>query len=238
MYSDLFEALGGGANASSTSNSRNSNNNEEEKPLLSFKAGKIALSLQENNKFLAKPDTRRCQVNLKYNNEGNLLWDWYDRREKKVTDTIRITDPVVLKRADVPKSQDADCNDRVFYFKLDSEWRMLWLQDKEEDPELITNVNKILQKPKKPSNENDSGDTAADRSSSSGQVDALGQILENIGMQQQNGTDNSVPVASASGGGAKKNNPRRSSKCNGWLAGSSKPFSNTRFKRNHITESY
>mmetsp|Transcript_34353 Transcript_34353/g.80970 ORF Transcript_34353/g.80970 Transcript_34353/m.80970 type:complete len:376 (-) Transcript_34353:858-1985(-) len=199
MYSDLFDALGGNPNASSSSNARNSNNDgEEDKALLSFKAGKMELVLQENGNFLATPDTRRCQVNLKYNDDSQLLWEWYDRREKKVMDTIRITDPVSLERADVPKSQDADCNDRVYYWKLDSEWRMIWLQDKEEDPELIGKVNKILKEPTKPSPAGSEGatnvttsanDPVTVRSPSSvstttRQVDALSNILENLGMPQ------------------------------------------------------
>ena len=158
MYSDLFDALGGNPNASSSSNARsNSNSTDEAKPLLSFKAGKMELALQENGKFLATPDTRRCQVNLKYNDDSQLTWEWFDRREKKVMDTIRITDPVNLERADVPKSQDADCNDRVYYWKLDSEWRMIWLQDKEEDPELIDKINIILKQTTKPSTADSAG---------------------------------------------------------------------------------
>lgn len=215
MYSDLFDALGGNPNGSSSSNARNSNNDsDEDKPLLSFKAGKVELALQENGKFLATPDTRRCQVNLKYNGDSKLIWEWYDRREKKVMDTICITDPVNLERADVPKSQDADCNDRVYYWKLDSEWRMFWLQDKEEDPELIGKVNAILKEPTKPSTEG--SEEAADATASASdpvsarspssvstttrQVDALSNILENLGMPQ--GADKSSTGAEGSAGAA------------------------------------
>jgi len=198
MYSDLFDALSPNSTSSNSARS-NSNNNEETKPLLSFKAGKVELALQENGKFLATPDTRRCQVNLKYDDDSQLIWEWYDRREKKVMDSIRITDPVNLVRADVPKSQDADSNDRVYFWKLDNEWRMFWLQDKEEDPELIDNANKILKEPTKPSTPDsaEGGDDAAARgndpvsarspssvSTTTRQVDALSNILENLGMPQ------------------------------------------------------
>lgn len=215
MYSDLFDALG----PNPPSSNGRSSNSDEEKPLMSFKAGKVELALQENNKFLATADTRRCQVNLKYNDESQLVWEWYDRREKKVTDTITITDPVTLRRVDVPKSKDADCNDRAYFFKLDSEWRMIWLQDKEEDPEFIANVNEILGKPTKSpdSDPAEGGDAAAAGPSPSSvstgqQVDALSNILEHLGMPQ--GTDQNIgdaPVtatgstaASSSGGGTKK----------------------------------
>ena len=220
MYSDLFDALGGNPNASS-SNSRSNNNssNDEDKPLLSFKAGKVELALQENGKFLATPDTRRCQVNLKYGDDSQLVWEWYDRREKKVMDTIRITDPVSLERADVPKSQDADSNDRVYYWKLDSEWRMIWLQDKEEDPELIDKANEILKTTTKPpaadaaesgTEVTAGGDPVPARSPSSvstttRQVDALSNILENLGMPQggdQNNTNDTSGAAPTSGSGA------------------------------------
>jgi len=218
MYSDLFDALGGNTNTSSSSNARsNSSSSDEAKPLLSFKAGKVELALQEDGKFLATPDTRRCQVNLKYNEDSQLIWEWYDRREKKVMDTIRMTDPVNLERVNVPKSQDADCNDRVYYWKLDSEWRMIWLQDREDDPELIDNINKILKETTKPSTA-DSAESGGDAatpgsdpvsarspssvSTTTRQVDALSNILENLGMPQgvdQRNTSAASAAAPASG---------------------------------------
>ena len=84
----------------------------------------MELALQEDGKFWVTPDTRRLQVNIKYNtgtssNGGDstmprgLLWEWYDRREKKTLETLPVTDPIKLSRADVPKSQDLDSNDRV-----------------------------------------------------------------------------------------------------------------------------
>ncbi|KAG7371006.1 UCH-binding domain containing protein [Nitzschia inconspicua] len=217
MYSDLFDALGGGGGGGSSRIAHTSSNNENDtnnrSPLLSFKAGKMELALQENGNFLITPDTRRCQVNLKYGDDSQLEWEWYDRREKKVIDTIRITDPVLLKRADVPKSQDADQTDRVYYWKLDSEWRMLWLQDKEEDPELIHKANEILKVTRKPNTEGtDSNSPSASpgnastssASTTTRQVDALSSILENLGMPQGGGREGGAPAASpapGSGGG-------------------------------------
>jgi 26S proteasome regulatory subunit N13 len=199
MYSDLFDALGGGGGPSrdnATSNS-NSSTSTEPKPLLSFKAGKVDLALQDSGKYTATPDTRRGQVNLKYNDDDDLIWEWYDRREKTVVDTIQVTDPAKLERAMVPKSQDASTNDRVYYWKLDNEWKMIWLQDKTEDPELIDKVNDILAKPKKPTEETSTAGAAATGpastrspastssvSTTARQVDALSNILENLGMPQ------------------------------------------------------
>lgn len=214
MYSDLFDALGGGGAASN--NASSSANREEPKPLLSFKAGKVNLSQQENGKYWAAPDTRRGQVNLKYNDEDQLTWEWYDRREKKVMDTILITAPVKLARADVPKSTDADSNDRVYYWKLDSVWRMIWLQDKEEDKELIEKVNDILKTPQKPAEaaETAPGDgpvsarspgnaSTSSASTTTRQVDALSNILENLGTPSAAAAPTvaaPAPAAAAGGG--------------------------------------
>lgn len=226
MYSDLFDALGGGGgNPSSSGGRTGSTAPDEPKPVLSFIAGKMELALQENGNYLVTPDTRRCQVNLRYNDDSNLVWEWFDRREKKVIDTIRITDPVKLIRASVPPSQDADNNDRVYYWKLDSEWRMIWLQDKEDDPTLIDKANKILKQPVKPMDTSAAGGggsaelgvsapspgnaSTSSVSTTTRQVDALSSILENLGMPQ--GGDHSAvsgmaatPTAAgapASGGG-------------------------------------
>ena len=70
MYSDLFDALGGAGgagSASSRADNAGGGPSNEPKPLLSFKAGKVDLALQDDGKYTAIPDTRRGQVNLKYN---------------------------------------------------------------------------------------------------------------------------------------------------------------------------
>jgi hypothetical protein len=214
MYSDLFDALGGAPQNASTSTANNSSNRDEPQPLLSFKAGKVEMALQDSGKYACVPDTRRGQVNLKYGDDSQLVWEWYDRREKKVVDTIRITDPVALKQAAVPPSQDKETNDRVYYWKLDNEWRMIWLQDKEEDPELISKANDILKTITKPaeapevatgaaavSTSGDSARSPGDASTSSAstttrQVDALSNILENLGMPQGEGGTAAAAAAS------------------------------------------
>jgi UCH-binding domain len=178
----------------------------------------MELALQEDGKFWVTPDTRRLQVNIKYNtgtstNGGDsslpqgLLWEWYDRKEKKTLETLPVTDPIKLSRADVPKSQDLDSNDRVYYWKVDNEWRMLWLQDKEDDPELIDKANELLKEPKKrrgddeetpgvvaPSPGNASTSSA---STTTRQVDALSSILENLGTAD--GAGAAAGTAGASG---------------------------------------
>mmetsp|Transcript_17397 Transcript_17397/g.42259 ORF Transcript_17397/g.42259 Transcript_17397/m.42259 type:complete len:400 (+) Transcript_17397:90-1289(+) len=237
MYSDLFDALGSsggrGGGGSGNSGSGGSSNNSGPPPLLSFKAGKIELALQEDGKFWATPDTRRLQVNIKYNtgtssNGGDsalprgLLWEWYDRREQKTLETVPVTDPIKLSRADVPKSQDLDSNDRVYYWKVDNEWRMLWLQDKEEDPELIGKANELLKEPKK--RRGDDEDTAAaaegggagsgvaapspgnastsSASTTTRQVDALSNILENLGTADGAAASSAAAAAAQPSGSA------------------------------------
>jgi hypothetical protein len=219
MYSDLFDALGGGSHTASTSTSRdNANGNNDPKPLLSFKAGKVDLSMQENGSYWAIPDTRRGQVNLKYNDDDHLIWEWYDRREKTVVDSIRITDPIQLERATVPQSQDADSNDRVYYWKLDNEWRMIWLQDKEDDLALIDKANDILKEPTKPpepvtaATEEGSSDaisapspgnaSTSSASTTTRQVDALSNILENLGMPQGETHNPMTPSTTTTDAGA------------------------------------
>eukprot|EP00339_Tiarina_fusa_P023396 CAMPEP_0117064234 /NCGR_PEP_ID=MMETSP0472-20121206/44860_1 /TAXON_ID=693140 ORGANISM="Tiarina fusus, Strain LIS" /NCGR_SAMPLE_ID=MMETSP0472 /ASSEMBLY_ACC=CAM_ASM_000603 /LENGTH=363 /DNA_ID=CAMNT_0004784291 /DNA_START=105 /DNA_END=1195 /DNA_ORIENTATION=+ len=210
MYSDLFDALGGGGGPSrDNANSNSSSSSNEPKPLLSFKAGKVDLALQDSGTYMATPDTRRGQVNLKYNDDNNLVWEWYDRREKTVVDTIHVTDPAKLQRATVPKSQDASTNDRVYYWKLDNEWRMIWLQDKTEDPELIDKVNDILAKPKKPTEETATTGAAATGPASARSPAQYVQrvdddtssrctnILENLGMPQGDAATSTADAAAA-----------------------------------------
>jgi len=211
MYSDIFDALGGGGPHGNSNNASNrggsgsgGTSHGEPKSLYSFKAGKVEMALQHDGTYTCTPDTRRGQVHLKYTTEDSqLVWEWYDRREKRVIDTISITEPVTLLRVSTPPSQDKDTNDRVYYWKIDNEYRMIWLQDKEEDPELIIKANEILKYPKKPIEgtttttstvlpSGGGGDTLRspeDASTSSvstttRQVDALSNILENLGMPQ------------------------------------------------------
>jgi UCH-binding domain/Proteasome complex subunit Rpn13 ubiquitin receptor len=213
MYSDLFDALGGGGPQAHTISASHNNASDEPKPLYSFKAGKVEMALQDNGKYSCVPDTRRGQVNLKYDEDSQLVWEWYDRREKCVVDTIPITDPVTLKRAAVPPSQDKDTNDRVYYWKLDNEYRMIWLQDKIEDPELISKANEILKKTKKAADEPGVADalrspgnaSTSSVSTTTRQVDALSNILENLGMPQGQPGEAASPASdaatAANGGG-------------------------------------
>jgi 26S proteasome regulatory subunit N13 len=206
MYSDLFDALGGAGSSNPSSSNR-----PEVEPLVSFKAGTCKLALQENGKYVVTPDTRRGQVNLKYNDDNDLVWEWYDRREKTVVDTHTLKEPTKLEKAALPPK--ASETDKVYYWKLENEWKMVWLQDKEEDPALIDKVNEVLKKPKKPTetatgvSAPSPGNASTSSSSTARQVDALSNILENLGMPQGEGqaaaatTTSSDGVPAAAGGG-------------------------------------
>jgi 26S proteasome regulatory subunit N13 len=186
MYSDLFDALGGAGGSNPSSSSR-----PEVEPLVSFKAGTCQLALQENGKYLVTPDIRRGQVNLKYNGDDDLVWEWYDRREKTVVDTLTLKEPTKLEKAALPPK--ANETDKVYYWKMENEWKMVWLQDKEDDPALIDKVNEVLKKPKKPTetatgvSAPSPGNASTSSSSTARQVDALSNILENLGMPQGEG---------------------------------------------------
>jgi 26S proteasome regulatory subunit N13 len=85
MYSDLFDHLGSGGSSGGGSSSSTSNSNE--KQLVSFKAGKMELTLQENGNYYVTPDTRRGEIRIVWKiSEQSLYWEWYDRREKRVDD--------------------------------------------------------------------------------------------------------------------------------------------------------
>jgi hypothetical protein len=197
MYSDLFDALGGGGG---NHHGASSSSRPEGKAIVSFKAGKMDLTLQTSGKYWATPDTRRGQVNLKYNDDNCLVWEWYDRREKAVVESITIPKATKLERATIQNvagssSSSSSSTDRLYYWKLDTEWKMIWLQNKEEEIGLIDQVNEILKVPKKPNpalDDDSSPSTVrspgnvstSSVSTTTRQVDALSNILENLGMPQ------------------------------------------------------
>ena len=198
MYSDLFDALGGNPNAGAAAAQQPT----PPEALISFKAGKCDLKLQDDGKYYVTADTRRGQINLRYNTDNALVWEWFDRREQQVVDTVVLKDEIKLQRASVP-AMDVD---KVYFYKLEDEYKLIWLQDKTEDPELISKVNDVLSKPKKPAEESAataSGISApspgnastSSASTTTRQVDALSNILENLGMPQQPGASGTTAAA-------------------------------------------
>jgi len=176
MYSDLFNHIQPGASGNNT--------NTNEKQLVSFKAGKMDLTLQENGNYWAVPDTRRGEVRITWKTtESTLYWEWYDRREKNV-DAI---DRHVLYTADgstsdlgtlerVTNAPNPTPQGRLYVWTRPqagspSQYHMYWLQDAsdENDDELIAKVNQYLADP-----------SSANPSSSTGSASGRDSSLNNL----------------------------------------------------------
>ncbi|CAB9502695.1 Proteasome complex subunit Rpn13 ubiquitin receptor [Seminavis robusta] len=246
MYSDLFDHLGSNAGNSSSSSS-----NSNEKQLVTFKAGKMDLTLQENGNYWAAPDTRRGEIRIVWKtNENTLYWEWYDRREKSVADADRHllfslggTSQelgTLEKVTNGPKQQAGEQPDRLYVWSrppaagaTNPGYEMYWMQDasEEKDDEFIAKINQYLADPAS-ANPNSSSTTAASSSGAGGgssssttrnadtatsssssndrqQVDALSNILENLGMPQNNNegsssasNNNAASTSSAARSGA------------------------------------
>lgn len=241
MYSDLFDHLGSsGASGGAGSGGRGSGNDSNDKSLVSFKAGKCDMNLQENGKYWITPDTRRGEIRITWKNSDNALyWEWYDRREKMVSDRYILTPPSsstnttgagTLERVmDCPNIKDAD---RILLWtrpkdsgsssnSSSPDFHMYWMQDAsdEKDDEFIAKVNQYLADPASANPAaSSSGDGGGDNANASGsggtgtgsgdatsttsserQVDALSNILENLGMPQ---SDNASAATAGSSSGA------------------------------------
>lgn len=210
MYSDIFDLdqlnAGGAGGAGRNSNARDSSN--ENTPLASFKAGKMNLEYNaEIAKYECVADEARGEVRLVWK-EAGLQWQWYDRREKLVKDTVRLNNypNSTFERVDVPGKVHE--HDRIYVWtKKPGEYEMYWMQDvdEEKDDEVVAAVNQFLEDPQSAAPTGSSSGTGAGGTGSSGtamdtdgadastiaatgasnsQVDALSSILENLGMPQ------------------------------------------------------
>lgn len=208
MYSDLLDVLG---NQSSPSAARGESENHV---AVTFKAGKMKMDLQEvslllnksfrndctilvtvlrcrqifahtclsalhqNGKYWVTPDTRRGQVQLIWSS-GELKWEWLDRRDKSVVDSVTVEQGGKFERIETMPDE------RVYLWSCGKKWNMYWMQDlvREGEDELIAQVNQYLANPADAAPEGEGSAT----NSSSAQVDALSNILENLGMPETPG---------------------------------------------------
>jgi len=237
MYSDLFDHLGGGA-GSSGDGTRDRDRDSNDKSLVSFKAGKCEMTLQENGKYWITPDTRRGEIRIVWKDSDNALyWEWYDRREKMVSDRYLLTAP---SPASSSNNESKDGNEGTFERLVDAgkepdrivlwtrpssrsssneaEYHMFWMQDasEEKDDEIIAEVNQYLAdpasgNPNATTGSGSGGSGSANRTSDTGgstsgdvstssserQVDALSNILENLGMPQSDSTPTSATNTNA-----------------------------------------
>jgi 26S proteasome regulatory subunit N13 len=233
MYSDIFDLdqlNAGGAGAGAGRNARDGTTGgivTDHVPLVSFKAGKMNLTYNtELSKYECVADEARGQVRLVWK-EAGLQWQWYDRREKMVVDTIRLHNypDSTFERVDVPGK--AHATDRIYVWTKKSdpgEYEMYWMQDVDEskDDEVVASVNQYLSDPDSAAPvgsssgtgaggtgagamDTDNADGVASPGGASGsagannaQVDALSSILENLGMPQS--TAESLAASGAASG--------------------------------------
>jgi len=214
MYSDIFDLdqLGAASTSGAGRNAGASAGNETS-PLVSFKAGKMNLEYKADTaKYECVADTARGEIRMVWK-EAGLQWQWYDRREKLVKDTVLIRDlpESTFERLPLTDSQHKD--DRIYVWtKRSGEYEMFWMQDasEEKDDEVVALVNQYLADPQSAAPE---GVTAmdtdnADATGSSGagdgnqsQVDALSSILENLGMPQSTADSNAAAAATSGDSG-------------------------------------
>lgn len=207
MYTDLPDLI----NASSRP--RNSSDSPAElPPLASFKAGKVNLNYDSNTGvYQCEPNTTRGEIRLVWKN-SKLWWQWYDRRDQKVVDTFNVSDykDSTLERVDVQTTQKED---RIFVWtQKPGQYLMYWAQDQsvEHDDEFVVKVNEFLSDPATAAPEGETlatetteaptGDSAPGNNNQA-QVDALSNILQNLGMPPSGNTsaDSNTP-ATATGG--------------------------------------
>jgi len=133
----------------------------------------------KNGKYSVTADTRRGQVQLVWK-EGNLNWEWLDRRstDKSVVETQKVPANTRFERvSEGPKAE----NDRIYvWFCGSGEYKMYWMQDATEDgeDEIVAQVNQLLANPTET-------------------VDALSNILENLGMPESNNSAAAVTAVAA-----------------------------------------
>lgn len=148
------------------------------------------------------PDTRRGQVQLVWTS-GELKWEWMDRREKTVVDSVKVSESVggTFERIETPHKEE-----RIYLWTAGEKREMYWMQSQsdEGEDEIVAQVNQYLTSPVDAAPEGEAPPPA----SPSNQVDALSNILENLGMPPENtarGESQSAraaPAQPAAGGGS------------------------------------
>lgn len=153
---------------------------------------------------------------------NGLYWQWHDRRDDSLVDSKQIAEAgSTWEKVELPKSKK-HARDRIYVWtQQDGTYDMFWMQDasEEKDEELVVKVNQYLADPASAAptgaaEGGSSGDAAVPSASttqegvtsgstgenppSQSQVDALSNILQNLGMPQSEGSGG----AENTGGGA------------------------------------
>jgi 26S proteasome regulatory subunit N13 len=201
MYSDIFDLdqLNAGGAGAAGRNARDGAGSSENAPLVSFKAGKMNLAFNaELAKYECVADIARGEVRLVWK-EAGLQWQWYDRREKLVKDTVRLNNypESTFERVDVPGKVHEQ--DRIYVWtKKPGEYEMYWMQDAdtETDDEVVASVNQYLSDPQ----------SAAPQGSSSGTGVGGGTGAAGAGSGTAMDTDGADASPGAGGAGAGASN--------------------------------
>jgi hypothetical protein len=123
--------------------------------------------------------------------DAQLKWEWLARRESTVVDTFAVEEGATFERVESPTGR---------IYLLSSPRTMYWMQDLEEEDEVVAQVNQFLANPQEASpEEQDDALMQAMRANDqvdANQVDALSNILENLGMPQQT---SDTPAAAPTG---------------------------------------
>jgi hypothetical protein len=119
--------------------------------------------------------------------DAQLKWEWLARRENTVVDSFGVEEGATFERVETPTGR---------IYLLSNPRTMYWMQDLEEEDDIVAQVNQFLANPQEaaPEGEDDDVLMQAIRSSTTegasgdanaNQVDALSNILENFSMPQQ-----------------------------------------------------
>ena len=205
MYSEFFDQLG--ANRRLQRESTNATNSDEPTPLVSVKAGKMALTIQPAQtpvSYQCESIKTRGEIRLLWKDNA-LKWQWYDRRDREVRDEFAIASSDSNNHAGtfarVPMMSKKHENDRIYVWTRPNvaedqeKYLMYWMQDanEEKDEELVASINEYLADPNRAAPESDRMETdelagaaaaVTNSAANANQVDALSNILENLGMPQ------------------------------------------------------
>lgn len=193
MYSEFFDQLGANRRLQRENNTTTNNNNNDD-PLVSVKAGKMALTKQEHASFQCEALRARGEIRLLWKDNA-LKWQWYDRRDRQVRDEFVIMPGGGTTFERVPLHDKKHEKDRIYVWtRPENEperYLMYWMQDANEemDDEIVASINEYLADPKKAAPESEQTEETAPANH---QVDALSNILENLGMPQSSSSEMST----------------------------------------------
>jgi hypothetical protein len=128
--------------------------------------------------------------------DSQLKWEWLDRRENTVVDSFGVEEGATFERVETPTGR---------IYLLSNPRTMYWMQDLEEEDDVVAQVNQFLANPQEAAPEGGDDDAlmqpmrSSEDNANANQVDALSNILENLGMPQQSSSSSDAPTAAPVG---------------------------------------